>query len=426
MRNFCKACAIVVFAAHAAHIHAAPRKQTPGGVKVAAVVPSAELKAAMKPYGFKAYRGTDGTNVFHCLHAAPQARSSKGLPMVVYIPGNGERGDLLRQFRQPVLFNHVLSRDFQGQHPCHLLAISPPESADTLLGGLPGRPNAYQRLMHEMVREVARRAVPKVDLSRIYVTGFSYGGDGAYALALHFPETFAAAVPVAALPPVEEYLDPRHPGNLWDVYNEGDRMAGGKADLARQRFRSLTIAAGGDFRLSTYPAAGHNAWNKAWHEDEIWNWMFSKTSASAGVVRRPVGPVAAPLSLSDARCTASVSGRDTTCGPERALDGLDDTAYVPVRGFRKTDWWQVEFTKPVSGKIALYSGDKNGTSRLRNAVVEISSNGKSWRRMASFSSKDGTCTFTSQQGFTLLRVRPLGDGVQPFMLRRMTLLASAR
>ena len=40
---------------------------------------------------------------------------------------------------------------------------------------------------------------PKVDLNRLYITGFSYGGLGAYALAQHFPGTFAAVVPIAAL-----------------------------------------------------------------------------------------------------------------------------------------------------------------------------------------------------------------------------------
>ena len=391
--------------------------------KLTSIIPSRELQTAMKPYGFKAFRCTDGTNAFQCLAYAPKANSSKGLPLVVYIPGNGERGDLVNQFRQPSLFNQVLSRGFQEKHPCHLLAISPPESLGTLLGGMPGKPNAVQRLMHDMILAVAHQAKPKVDTKRIYVTGFSYGGDGAYAMALHYPSEFAAAIPVAAIPPTEMFFDKRHPGNLWDVYNEGDALASSRSNLARKRFRELTNAAGGDFRMSTYPAIGHDAWDKAWREDEIWDWMFSKSLGGA-IASKSSGSVR--VSFANAKCTATVAGRDTASGPERALDGLDETAYVPVQGFRKTDWWQVEFAQPVSGRVCLYSGNKEGADRLRNAVAEISSNGRTWRRMGTFSNKDGTCSFTSQQRFSYLRVRLIGDLQQNFMLRKMTVLASAR
>lgn len=405
---------------------AAPRRGGEAGAKLTAIVPTSELKAAMKPYGFKAYRYSDGTNTMQALFYAPKKGSTKGLPLVVYIPGNGERGELIRQFRQPLLFNRVLSRAFQAKFPCHLLAISPAENVNTLVGGMPGQPNGVQRLMHNLIFAVARQARPKVDLDRIYVTGFSYGGDGAYAMAIHYPAEFAAAVPVAALPPLEEYFDPQHPNNLWDVYNEGDGMAIRSANLARQRFRDLTNSAGGDFRLSTYPAQGHDAWSKAWREDEIWNWMFSKSRTRPGAIAGARTNRPAVMTLAGATCTASIVGRDASSGPERALDGLDETAYVPEREFRKSDWWQVAFAEPVSGKVCLYSGTKEGANKLRKAFVEVSSNGRSWRRMGQFSNKDGTCTFTASQKFSYLRVRLLDDLPQNFTLRRMTLLASTR
>lgn len=398
--------------------------------RLVAVVPSEELKAAMKPYGFKAYRYSDGTNTFQCLYAAPKARSSKGLPMVVYIPGNGERGDLVRQFRQRTLFDRVCARGFQERYPCHLLAISPPESVNTLFGGLPGEPNVYQRLMREMVLAVARQAVPKVDATRVYVTGFSYGGDGAYALALHYPGDFAAALPIAAVPPFEDLLSTERPPNIWDVYNEGDGVASSRANAARKRFRERANAAGGDVRMSTFPVTGHDAWTKAWREDEIWDWMFSKSldRPSAGACRKasPVRALPVRASLADAKCTASVDGRDAASGPSRALDGLDETAYIPARGFRKADWWRVEFAQPVSGKVCIYSGARDGSDRLVGALAEISSNGRTWRRMSSFSTKDGTCSFTSRQAFSFLRVRPLDDKPRVFALRRVTLESAAR
>ena len=396
----------------------------PAAPRLVAVAPSAALKEANKPYGFRAYRYSDGTNTVQCLHYAPKARSTRGLPLVVYIPGNGERGDLVNQFRQRTLFDRVTSREFQAKHPCHLIAVSPAADVGTLAGGLPGAPNAYQRLMHDMIFACARQAVPRVDLERVYVTGFSYGGDGAYALALHYPRDFAAAVPIAALPPLEMYFTAARPPNVWDIYNEGDSVASARSTAARRRFRELTNAAGGDFRLSTFPAAGHDAWNKAWREEEVWDWMFAKSRGAHPAPGARPGAAGEPPSLADAKCTASLAGRDAACGPERALDGLDETAYIAERDFRKDDWWCVEFARPVSGRVCLYSGGKDGANRLRNAFVEVSANGRSWRRVGSFSSKDGTCSFTAAQGFTRLRVRLLDDRPQKFMLRRLTLAAA--
>ena len=396
----------------------------PAARRLVAVAPSAALRGANKPYGFKAYRYTDGTNTVQCLHYAPKARSTKGLPLVVYIPGNGERGDLVNQFRQRTLFDRVTSRKFQAKHPCHLIAVSPSADVGTLAGGLPGAPNAYQRLMHDMIFACARQAVPRVDLERVYVTGFSYGGDGAYALALHYPRDFAAAVPIAAVPPLEMYFTPTRPPNVWDIYNEGDSVASARSTAARRRFRELTNAAGGDFRLSTFPAAGHDAWNKAWREEEVWDWMFAKSCGKRQAPGARPSSVGARLALTDAKCTASLAGRDAACGPERVLAGLDEPAYIAERDFRKNDWWCVEFARPVSGRVCLYSGRKNGANRLHDAFVEVSSNGRNWRRVGLFSPRDGTCSFTAAQGFTHLRVRLLDDRPQKFMLRRLTLAAA--
>ena len=41
---------------------------------------------------------------------------------------------------------------------------------------------------------------PKVDTNRIYVVGFSVGGDGVWNMILKNPKLFAAAMPIAVMP----------------------------------------------------------------------------------------------------------------------------------------------------------------------------------------------------------------------------------
>ena len=95
---------------------------------------SEELRRETAKYRAKAYRYGEGEGAFRCLMFPPSGRNytRKGVPMVVYIPGCGERGDPIRQFRQRAVFDKVLSPEFQQKSPCYLLAVSPPESARTL------------------------------------------------------------------------------------------------------------------------------------------------------------------------------------------------------------------------------------------------------------------------------------------------------
>lgn len=390
---------------------------------------SNETKAAMAKYSLKAYEDGDPAHAVGALLFTPKPRGAGPLPMVVYIPGSGEIGEVARQFRQRAIFERVTSAAFQKKHPCYLLAISPPKDAHTLMGGMPGRPSAMQRAIHGFIRELAgRQRRPKVDLRRIYLTGFSYGGNGAYALAQHYPEAYAAVVPIAALPPLPEYFSGEHPGSWWHFYNEGDYARHGLDASDLERYARMVNAAGGDFRVGAYPSAGHDAWTKAWREDVVWDWVFSKSLGGAarpgaGNAGRP-GP--ASVALAGVRCTASVPGADRACGPERVADGLDATGYLPARPFTRDDWWQAEFAGPVCGRFRLHSGDGRGGLMLKSGYVEISGDGRRWTAAGTFSAKTGTCDFELRKDTRFVRVRSRSPCPVAFRLRRLSAASDGR
>ena len=374
---------------------------------------SDELRRETAKYRAKTYRYGEGEGAFRCLMFPPSGRNytRKGVPMVVYIPGCGERGDPIRQFRQRAVFDKVLSADFQKKSPCYLLAVSPPESARTLHGGMPGRPSALQRTLHDMIVAAAESVTaPRVDRDRIYLTGFSYGGSGVYALALHYPGEYAAAMPIAGLPPLPEYFSADAPGNFWHFHNEGDYERHGISPKGVEKFRDMVNAGGGDFRIGTYSADKHDAWTSAWREDEAWKWMFSKRLGGKG-------PAGSPLA--GAKCSASVAGQGAGSGPERAIDGLDSTYYMPKGGFSAGDWWMVELSSPTAGSVSLHTGDSKGEWRLSNAVVEVSMNGKTWTRAGAFQKKDGACTFKRTARFRFIRIRAQSN-CGDFRLRRVS------
>lgn len=374
-------------------------------------------------YGFRAYAyAIDGTNVTQCLLSSPKPVGRAKLPLIVYFPGRGERGNVAKQFRQRILFDRVLDKGFQEKYPCYLLAISPPESVTTLHGGMPGHPSAMQRMVHDLIFAVVRIASnPSIDANRIYLTGFSYGGNAVYALAFHYPGEFAAALPIAALPPLAEYFDKTHPGNWWHFHNDGDYTRNDIGMRELESFCDNVNSAGGDFRIGVYPELGHNAWSKAWREDEAWMWMFSKSLAG---VAKPITSNArqlagASISFVGAESSASVEGRDAGSGPERVLDGLENTAYCPSRALEKGDWWMVHLANPVVGRVKIVSGLHDGSLKLKSAFVEISSDGRRWRKISAFSPKTGICRFSASSSFAWIRVKCGGAKPQKAVLRRL-------
>ena len=100
-------------------------------------VAPAEARAEMARYSLMAYENVDEKNPLKAMLFTPKPVGTSALPMVVYIPGNGELGDVERQFRQKAIFERVTSSAFQEKYPCYMLALSPPKTVSAVpLSGL--------------------------------------------------------------------------------------------------------------------------------------------------------------------------------------------------------------------------------------------------------------------------------------------------
>jgi Prolyl oligopeptidase family len=311
---------------------------------------------------------------------SPKKTFPKPLPLVLFISGCGETGeDLNRQFRHRDLFEKVTSKAFQDQHPCYLLALSPPAEFMTLMGGEPGHPTLAQNLMNDALLVIARaQKKPPVDLNRLYATGLSYGGGAVYAFGMRFPGRFAAIAPVAAGVMYAEEINETLPGNWFHFCNEGDYERRGVEWKDLESFQSRVMACGGDFRIGTFPDGGHNAWSKAWSEEAAWDWMFSKTADNKPVSDPRANKSPSSKTFVKPNCMASVPGSDPGSGPERGADGLMATAYVSTNALRKGDYWLAEYPEPVSGRLTLSLGDKKKGDTITHVKVEVSSTGNFW------------------------------------------------
>lgn len=113
----------------------------------------------------------------------------------------------------------------------------------------------------------------RIDRRRIYVTGLSMGGFGAWSLAMAFPRRFAAIVPICG------GGDPAAAARIahvpaWVFHGAKDEAVPIK--LSREMVRALRKA-GGKPKFTEYPEAGHDSWTAAYSNPALYSWMLRQS-----------------------------------------------------------------------------------------------------------------------------------------------------
>jgi predicted peptidase len=202
-------------------------------------------------------------------------------PVVLFLHGSGERGDDGMRATQVGLGSAI--RWDRSRAP--LIGVFPQAPADSTWLGEPGE--AALAALDQAVREFGG------DPTRLYLTGLSMGGYGTWYLAFLHPEKFAALVPVCGglLPHLSAASVRQIPATLGDA----DPYAAVAARLrsvpawvfhgakdpvipvteSRQMVEALRRA-GAPVRYTEYPEAGHDCWDRAYGESELWEWLLAQ------------------------------------------------------------------------------------------------------------------------------------------------------
>jgi len=131
------------------------------------------------------------------------------------------------------------------------------------------------------------------DPARVYLTGFSAGGNGSWYLASHYPDRFAALVPVCGFvtefrgttsgvlyPPVISASDPYTAVAkavstlpIWIFHGDADKTV--FVDQSRHMAAALK-ALGANVQYTEFPGVGHNAWDPAYERADLFEWMLKQ------------------------------------------------------------------------------------------------------------------------------------------------------
>jgi len=121
----------------------------------------------------------------------------------------------------------------------------------------------------QLVDHIAKNL--NIDDSRVYVTGLSMGGFGTFRLVAAYPDRFAAAVPVCGGGEPEAMARALSSVPLWVFHGERDKVV----PVARsQEMVDAIRKAGGDVKLTIYPAVEHNSWKPTYDNPEVFEWLL--------------------------------------------------------------------------------------------------------------------------------------------------------
>lgn len=220
----------------------------------------------------------EGTRLVYRLFSPSKIESGRKYPLVLFLHGAGERGDDNHAQLRHGLAGFA-SSELQKRHPCFILAPQCPlektwSEVDWSLtkSRLPERPSGILALVMKEL-ELLIREKP-VDSKRVYLTGISMGGFGAWDAAMRWPECFAAVVPVCGGGDDEQASRVRHLP-VWCFHGEVDDVV--LVSRSRDMIRAIK-AAGGNPRYTEFRGVAHNSWDRAYAEADLYEWLFAQES----------------------------------------------------------------------------------------------------------------------------------------------------
>jgi predicted peptidase len=179
---------------------------------------------------------------------------SESYPLVLFLHGAGERGDDLERVK---IHGPVKSREVHAKHK--FIIVSPQVPAGDIWDA-----DALAALLDEVAREFP------VDTTRVYVTGLSMGGYGTWDVISHYPEKFAAAIPICGWGN-RQIIHKAKNVPVWAFHGARDTV------IPFSRSEEMVSAlnqAEGDAQLTVYHEAGHDAWTETYLKPEIYEWLL--------------------------------------------------------------------------------------------------------------------------------------------------------
>lgn len=257
----------------------------------------------------KHYHTFSGVTLPYYLFTPENYDSSKSYPLVLCLHGAGERGnDSSAVERNSIAIVWAKDKN-QAKNPCFIVVPQCPVGhrwveADWSTGyfSVDKVPISNQLLnVNDILDSVINNY--SIDTNRVYITGLSMGGQGTWYMIIHYPNRFAAAVPMSGGgDPTKAEIIKDIP--IWDFHGTKDKVV--PVSGSRKMIKALKnvgrtpiytnckdtdctgisdslleakINDGADLIYTEYKNGTHGIWNKAYANPLLIKWMFMQNKA---------------------------------------------------------------------------------------------------------------------------------------------------
>ena len=146
--------------------------------------------------------------------------------------------------------------------------------ATPLARGTMGYQGVAEKDVYDVLADVERRF--PIDSNRVYLTGLSMGGGGTLWIGLTRPDIWAAIAPVCPAPPREAEEFAPNALNIPVAIFQGGADPVVAPDSTRawvKRLKDLETTV----EYTEYPGVGHNSWENAYKDEQIFKWFSQYT-----------------------------------------------------------------------------------------------------------------------------------------------------
>lgn len=176
-------------------------------------------------------------------------------PLMLFLHGGGERGADLELVKK-----HGPPKRIEAGESFPFIIVSPqaPENG--------WWDSAYLLALLDEIMDTY-----DVDPNRVYLTGLSMGGYGAWDLATRAPERFAAIAPICG-GGFRWMACKMKDIPVWAFHGAQDTVVPIEES---EKMVDAINACGGNATLTVYPDTGHDAWTETYDNPELYDWFLS-------------------------------------------------------------------------------------------------------------------------------------------------------
>jgi predicted peptidase len=213
----------------------------------------------------RVYKDADGKEAKYVIFVPKNYDAKKASPLILFLHGSGESGSDGKKQVDTGLGKAIKAKE--DSFP--FIAVFPQsEKRNWKADSLDGK--RALAILAEVEKEY------KVDAKRVYLTGLSMGGYGAWSFAYAHPNKWAAIVPICggADPKVGEKALAEKIKDIpcWCFHGDADKAV--NVERSREIIKALKDAGAKNVEYTEYEKVGHNSWDKAYGTKELYEWLL--------------------------------------------------------------------------------------------------------------------------------------------------------